>query len=158
MEVCTTQGIIYSVYQVHTPIISSHVSPLKDALPTGQILRQLVMHLEDLTAGARIVLVVLGHDVDQQMLVEAGLGGGFLPVVIGAHPELEVAHVIGGQLHADLDDLVLGVLPCDDALSVHSAGFVRPWLNNRKRSYDSLTISSLMTRIHTFIHTFILDS
>ena len=56
------------------------------------------------------------------------MGGRLLGVVVGAEAELEEAHVVGGQLHAHLDHLVLLILPSDDALAVHAAGLVRPRL------------------------------
>ena len=72
----------------------------------------------------RIARVGVAHDV----LVEARLGGRLLGVVVGAEAELEESHVVGGQLHAHLDHLVLLVLPGDDAFAVHAAGLVRPRL------------------------------
>ena len=37
-----------------TPVVSSHVSPLEDALPTGHVLGQLVVELKHTISGARI--------------------------------------------------------------------------------------------------------
>ncbi len=90
------------------------------------------------------------HGVDQEVPVQALLRGRPPPVVVRAHAELKEAHVVGRQLHANLDhleqrrkrhsilqlfffyfnknpffsDLVLLVLPGNDALPVHPAGFV----------------------------------
>ena len=43
--------------------------------------------------------------IPEQVLVQALLGRRLLPVVVGADAELEVAHVVRRQLHADLDHL-----------------------------------------------------
>ena len=65
-------------------------------------------------------------------MVETDLGGGDLGVVVGADPKLEVAHVVGGQLHPDPDHLVAAVLPHDHALPVHPARLVGAWLQKKK--------------------------
>lgn len=75
--------------------------------------------------------VVPGVCVLEQVRVEARLRGRLARPVVGADPELEVALVVGGQLHADLDHLVLLVLPGDDALAVHAAGLVGTGLQER---------------------------
>jgi hypothetical protein len=67
------------------------------------------------------------------VLVEAHLRRGLLLVVVGAHPELEVSHVVGCQLDADFDDLVLLILAGDDAFAVDAAGLVGAGLQRGRR-------------------------
>ena len=63
--------------------------------------------------GGREVLGPLPIGLLEDVPVQAGLGGGHQRVVLGTQPELEVAHVVGGELYPDLDALVLLVYPGD---------------------------------------------
>jgi hypothetical protein len=99
-----------------TPVVGGDVSPLEDALGAGEGGRQLVLGLEHPVAGAGRVVGALAVALLQQVPaqgegiargeegapVETGLGGGLGRVVVRAEAELEVAHVVGGQLDPDL--------------------------------------------------------
>ena len=71
-----------------------------------------------------LILGVPGVGILQQVEVQTRLAGGLLWLVVGAEPELKEAHVVCGQLHPDLDDLIPLVLAGDHALAVHAAGLV----------------------------------
>ena len=68
-------------------------------------------------------------------------------------PELEVAHVVGGQLHPDLDDRVLLVLPDYDSLPIETSSFISSGLECKKaivmNFYNSTdcTTSSVRTKV-----------
>ena len=96
-----------------TPVVGCEVSPLEDTLRAGQVTRQLEPDGEDLVPGGREVLGPLAVGLLEEVPVQTGLGGGHQGVVLRTQPELEVAHVVGGELDPDLDALVLLVYPGD---------------------------------------------
>lgn len=111
------------------PIVPAHVRPLQHAVLAAQLVRQLQLHLEP--AGHLRRHRVLGTAVGQpqRRVVEA------LVRLVGsvqiAQLELEVAHVIGGQLHLHRQRGARLVRLDDGALAVFAAQLVRPRLGVR---------------------------
>ena len=64
----------------------------------------------------------------QDVLIETPLRGDLSGVVVGTDSELKVSHVVGREFHPHLDGLAPLVLAHQNALAVHPAGFVGPWL------------------------------
>ena len=96
-------------------LVTCFINPLKHALAAGDPTRQWGGHGE----GPRPLPDVeprLPVTEPQQVGVEAGLGGGGP----GAQPELEVAQVVGGDVHGQGQTRAGWVAPCDDAISEHS--------------------------------------
>ena len=78
--------------------------------------------------GGREVLGPLSVGLLEEVPVQTRLGGGHQGVVLGTQPELEVAHVVGGELDPDLDALVLLVYPGDRPPTELPAPLVVPGL------------------------------
>ena len=60
----------------------------------------------------------------EEVLVQTPLRGHLCRVVVWADPELEVAHVVGRQLHPHLDGLTTDVPPDKNALPIHPTSFI----------------------------------
>ena len=68
----------------------------------------------------------------KDVCVEALLRGHLCRVVVGADPELEVAHMVGRQLHPDLDGLATLVLPHQHTSAVHPSRLIGTGLQIKK--------------------------
>lgn len=128
--------------------ITCDVSPLENALGTGEVLRELVPHFEDFAHATRVVpgvvthrrLVSVGPSVAllrylQQVQVEAFLCGYLMGSVVRTESELEVTSVVRRQLHSDRYLRLLLILANYYPISVFSSGFVRPglkWITQHK--------------------------
>lgn len=116
----------YNTCSVSTiaPIISSHVSPLKNALGASQIVRQFVESLEDLVSWAGIISdrAILRP---KQMLVQAILVDFLVLVGHRTCTELEVTVVIRCEFHTDRYHRTRSVLSHYHTISVFATCLVQ---------------------------------
>ena len=123
--------VLFFVGSELTPVICCKISPLEDTLSAGEIGRELEPHLEDSVAGAWVELASLPIGLLQEVSVQAGLAGRHQGVVLRTQPELEVPHVVGGQLDLHLHPVVPPVDPGDGPTTKLSSALVISGLKHR---------------------------
>lgn len=106
------------------PIISGHVSPLKNALGASQIVRQFVESLEDLVSWPRIIS---DRSIfrPKQMLVQAILVHFLVLVGHRTRTELEVTVVIRREFHTDRYHRACSILSHYHTISVFATCLVQ---------------------------------
>lgn len=106
------------------PIISGHVSPLKNALGASQIVRQFIESLEDLVSWPRIIS---DRSIfrPKQMLVQAILVHFFVLVRHRTRTELEVTVVIRREFHTDRYHRACSILSHYHTISVFATCLVQ---------------------------------
>ena len=80
--------------------------------------------MKDSVARTRIEFLTLPIALLQEISVQAGLGGWHQGVVLRTQPELEVSHVVGGQLYLHLHPLVHLIDPGDHSSAKLSSSLI----------------------------------
>ena len=113
------------------PAVARHVAPLEHAEVTGEAGGQEVSQLVTLAwPRAGWVILLTPRLQVEEMLVKTSLGYWPVPPVVGAQPRLEVALVVGGELHLDFDDAVHGEVGAELAKAKLSAHLIVPGLGH----------------------------
>ena len=113
------------------PAVARYIAPLEDTEVTGEAGGQTVSQLVTLPRPRTGWVISLTPSLEvEEVLVKTGLSHRSVPPVVGAQPGLEVALVIGSELHLNLDDAVHGEVSAEHAQAKLSAHLIWPGLGH----------------------------
>lgn len=133
VSACTELFLWTTTYHTSTiltnsPVVASHITPLHHTLGACKATRQSVLGVEFFGTWSWIVPCARAINPLQYILVQTFIGNGDMGLVVRTEAELEETHVVGCELHSQLDDATVLVLPDDDSQAVFSSTFVVTWL------------------------------